>query len=155
MTKRDGSGNDPRLDRVGSSPDYQPGMLLRVRGERGVFRFQEVWLPDGSLTMYGPVSSDPEKGRGQWRSFRPDRVVRRDRAAERMLNAVEARLEAGEAEKARRRSEGAKRANAARKAADAPAAVSDDAAAKAARRSEAARKANATRKARKLALAAA
>jgi len=50
----------------------ESGRELKITGEPGSFRFVAVWLPDGSLTCWGPVDSQ----HAAWRSFRPTRVRR-------------------------------------------------------------------------------
>lgn len=46
------------------------GDEFTVPGE-GRFRFAYEYLPDGSVTAFGPVVT---KGTKSWRSFRPDRI---------------------------------------------------------------------------------
>lgn len=40
----------------------EPGQVLRIDGMKGEYRFRYVYLPDGSITVYG--------GEGQHRKFR-------------------------------------------------------------------------------------
>jgi hypothetical protein len=47
----------------------EPGDQFTVRGE-GKFTFSYEYVPDGSVTAYGPVNSQD----AMWRSFHPDRV---------------------------------------------------------------------------------
>jgi hypothetical protein len=45
------------------------GDEFTVRGE-GRYRFAYVYVPDGSVTAFGPVGSN----HASWRSFKPDQV---------------------------------------------------------------------------------
>lgn len=49
--------------------EVRPGTVLRIRGERGTFRFlRHVTLPDGRQWI------DVRDASGCWRSFRPEAV---------------------------------------------------------------------------------
>lgn len=85
---------DPAAELRGSHDWLNPGDIVRFKGQLGTFRFLNVWAPDGSLSVFGPLSANPEKGRAQFRSFRPEQLSRRDKAAEADLAAVAARLAA-------------------------------------------------------------
>lgn len=51
------------------------GDRFTVTTERGTFKMMHVWLPDGSVTAWGPVNQAGSQD-AQWRSF-PTHTIKR------------------------------------------------------------------------------
>ncbi len=51
----------------------EEGDEFSVPGE-GRFRFAYEFLPDRSVTCWGPIGSDGSTANAQWRSFKPERI---------------------------------------------------------------------------------